>query len=87
MKRRFPDEQIIRMLHEAEAVGHARAVCRQHNSTEQTFYRWRGEFGGMDVSDAERLRALEQENAALKRLVGEPSLDNRMRREVLGKKW
>jgi putative transposase len=87
MKRRFTEEQIIRILQEAEIVGNAREVCRQHNITEQTFYRWRSKFGGMDVSDATRLRALERENAALKRLVGELSLDNRMLRDVLGKKW
>jgi putative transposase len=87
MKKRFTEEQIIRILQEAEVVGNAREVCRQHNITEQTFYRWRSKFGGMDVSDAKRLRALERENTALKRLVGELSLDNRMRRDVLGKKW
>jgi putative transposase len=87
MKRRFTEEQIIRLLQEAELVGNVREVCRQHNITEQTFYRWRSKFGGMDVSDAKRLRALERENAALKRLVGELSLDNRMLRDVLGKKW
>lgn len=87
MKKRFTEEQIIRILQEAEVVGNAREVCRQHNITEQTFYRWRSKFGGMDVSDAKRLRALERENTALKRLVGELSLDNRMLRDVLGKKW
>ena len=87
MKRRFTAEQMIRILPEAEMVGNAREVCRQHHMTEQTFDRWRSKFGGMDVSDATRLRALERENAALKRLVGELSLDNRMLRDVLGKQW
>jgi putative transposase len=87
MKRRFTDEQIIRILQEAEIVGNVRDVCRQHNITEQPFYRWRHKFGGMGVPDVKRLRALEQENAALKRLVGELSLDNRMLRDVLGKQW
>jgi putative transposase len=87
MKKRFTDEQIIRILKEAAAVGNIRDVCRQHNITEQTFYRWRHKFGGMQVSDVKRLRALERENAALKRLVGELSLDNHMLRDVLGKKW
>jgi putative transposase len=87
MQKRFTDEQIIRILKEAEAVGNIRDVCRQHNITEQTFYRWRHKFGGMQVSDVKRLRALERENAALKRWVGELSLDNHMLRDVLGKKW
>jgi putative transposase len=88
MKRnRFSAEQIIRILQEAEALGNVRDVCRQHNIAEQTLYRWRRQFGGMDVSDAKQLRALERENAALKRLVGELTLDNRMLKDVLGKKW
>jgi putative transposase len=84
---RFSVEQIIRILQEAEALGNVRDVCRQHNIAEQTLYRWRRKFGGMDVSDAKQLRALEHENAALKRLVGELTLDNRMLKDVLGKKW
>jgi putative transposase len=87
MKKRFTDEQISRILKEAEAVGNIRDVCRQHTITEQTFYRWRHTCGGMQVSDVKRLRARERENAALKRLVGELSLDNHMLRDVLGKKW
>lgn len=86
-RKRFSEEQIIRMLHEAEALGSVREVCRQHNLTEQTLYRWRQKFGGMDVSDAKRLRALEREHAELKRLVGDLTLDNRMRKDVLGKTW
>jgi putative transposase len=87
MKRRFTKEQVIRILQEAEIMGNVREVCGQHDMTEQTFYRWRSQFGGMDVSDAKRLRALERQNAALKRLVGELSLDHRMLRDVLGKQW
>lgn len=64
-----------------------RDVCRQHNIAEQTLYRWRRQFGGLDVADARRLRALERENAALKRLVGDLTLDNRMLKEVRGKTW
>jgi putative transposase len=88
MKRhRFSAEQIIRILPEAEALGNVRDVCRQHHIAEQTLYRWRRQFGGMDVSDATQLRALARENAALKRLVGELTLDNRMLKDVLGKQW
>jgi putative transposase len=86
-RKRFTEEQIIRILQEAEALGNVRDVCRQHNVAEQTLYRWRRQFGGMDVADARRLRALERENAALKRLVGDLTLDNRMLKDVLGKKW
>ena len=88
MKRKqYSEEQIIGILREAEALGNIREVSRKHNITEQTFYRWRSKFGGMNVSDAKRLRALERENTELKKLVGDLSLDNRMLRDVLGKKW
>ena len=80
-------QQIIRILHEAETLDNVRDVCRQHNIAEQTLYRWRRQFGGMEVSDAKRLRTLERDNAALKRLVGELTLDNRMLKDVLGKNW
>jgi putative transposase len=86
-RKRFTEEQIIRILQAAEALGNVRDVCRQPNVAEQTLYRWRRQFGGMDVADARRLRALERENAALKRLVGDLTLDNRMLKDVLGKKW
>jgi putative transposase len=85
--KRFSEEQIIRILHEAEMLGNVRDVCRQHNIAEQTLYRWRRQFGGMDVSEAKRLRTLERENTSLKRLVGELTLDNRMLKDVLEKKW
>jgi len=85
--KRFSEEQIIRILHDAEAMGNVREVCHQHNIAEQTLYRWRRQFGGMEVSDAKRLRTLERENAALQRLVGELTLDNRMLKDVLGKNW
>ena len=85
--KRFSEEQIIRILHDAEALGNVRDVCRQHNIAEQTLYRWSRQFAGMEVSDAKRLRALERENSALKRLVGELTLDNRMLKDVVGKNW
>ena len=88
MKRqRFSEDQIIRIVHEAETLDNVREVCRQHNIAEQTLYRWRRQFGGMEVSEAKRLRALQRENAELKRLVGELTLANRMLKEVLGKNW
>lgn len=86
-RKRFSEEQIIRILHEAETLDNVREVCRQHNITEQTVYRWRRRFGGMEVADAKRLRTLECENAALKHLIGELTLDNRMLKEIIGKNW
>ena len=86
-EKRFSEEQIIWMLHDAEASGNVREVCRQHNIAEQTLYRWRRQSGDMEVSEAKCLRALQRENAELKRLVGELTLDNRMLKDVLGKNW
>ena len=75
MKKRHSEEQIIRILRETETNQiPIREVCRQHNITEQTLYRWRNKYGGMDVSEARRLKDLESENAQLKRLVAEQML-------------
>lgn len=71
MKKRFSEEQIIRILKETEGSGNTREICRQDKVTEQTFYRWRNKYGGMDVSEAKRLKGLEKENSDLKKLVGE----------------
>ncbi|HEB91121.1 MAG TPA: transposase [Deltaproteobacteria bacterium] len=85
--KRFTEEQIIGILNEAEQTGNIREVCRAHNVTETTFYRWRSKFGGMDVSDAKRLKELERENSELKKMVAELSLDNRMLKDLNSKKW
>ena len=75
MKKRFTDEQVIAILREAEAgAAPIKALCKKHNISEQTFFRWRNRFGGMDVPDARRLKDLESENARLKRLVAEQML-------------
>jgi putative transposase len=75
MKKRHSEEQIIRILREAEKNQiPIREVCKQHNITEQTLYRWRNKYGGMDVADARRLKDLESENSRLKRLVAEQML-------------
>lgn len=86
-RKRFSEEQIIRILKEGEALGNVREVCRQHNISEQTYYRWRNKFGGMDVSEVKRLKGLEKENTELKKLVAELTLDNRMLKDVVSKKW
>ena len=86
-KKRFSEEQIIHILKEGEALGNVREACRQHNITEQTYYRWRNKFGGMEVSDAKRLKGLEKENSELKIVVAELTLDNRMLKDVVSKKW
>ena len=88
MKRaRFSEEQIIGILKAAEASGNIRECCKEHNITEQTFYRWRRKYGGMEVSEAKKLRDLEKENTELKKMVAELSLDNRMLKDVNSKKW
>jgi len=86
-RKRFSEEQIIGILNEAEQTGSIRDVCRAHNITETTFYRWRTKYGGMEVSDAKGLRDLERENAELKKMVAELSLDNRMLKDLNSKKW
>jgi putative transposase len=87
MKKRFTEEQIVRILHEAEGGMSTRDVCRKHGIAEQTFYRWKTKYGGMDVSDAKRLKALERENSELKKIVADLTLDNRMLRDVNTKKF
>ena len=86
-KSQFTDEQIIRALREVDAGAKPADVCRRLGVTEKTFYRWRQKFAGMDVSEAKRLRALEDENAKLKRLLADQMLDNAALKAVLGKKW
>jgi putative transposase len=86
-KSQFTDEQIIRALREVDAGAKPADVCRRLGVTEKTFYRWKSKFGGMQVSDAKRLRSLEEENARLKKLLAEQLLDNEALRIVIEKKW
>jgi putative transposase len=87
-KSRWSEEQIIRILHEAEAGADTlQNVCRKHGVSEQSFYRWRQRFGGMNVPDAVRLRELERENLRLKKLVAERDLEIEVMKEVAAKKW
>lgn len=88
MKRsRFTEEQIIGILREQEAGMKTADVCRKHGISEATFYKYKAKFGGMDVSDARKLSALEDENAKLKKLLAEAMLDNAMLKDVASKKW
>lgn len=83
-KSRFTEEQIIGILQEVEAGAEARAVCRRIGITEQTFYRWRQQYGGMQVSEARRLKQLEEENRRLKRIVADQALNLQVLKDVLG---
>jgi len=88
MKRsRFSEEQIIAILREQEAGAKTVEVCRKHGISDATFHKWKARYGGMEVSDARRLKALENENAKLKKLLAEAMLDNAMLRDVTARKW
>ena len=88
MKRsRFSEEQIIGILREGAGASTIREVCAKHNVSEATFYGWKRKYGGMEVSEARRLRSLEEENNRLKRLVAELSVQNQILKEVNEKKW
>lgn len=88
MKRsKFTEEQIIGAIKQHEAGTKTQDICRKLGISEQTFYKWKSKFGGMEVSDAKRLRALEEENSRLKRLLAEAELDKAALKEVLSKKW
>ena len=76
MKKRYSEEQIIAILKKHEAVMKTAELCRKHNVTAATFYQWKAKFSGMEVNDAKKLRHLEQENAKLKRVVADLTLDN-----------
>lgn len=87
MKKRFSEEQIIGFLREADKGIPVKELCRKHGFSDASFYLWRGKFGGMDVSDAKRLKALEAENTRLKKLLAESMLENEVTREALRKQW
>ena len=84
---RFTEEQIIAVLHEQEAGAKTADVCRKYGISSATFYKWKAKYGGLEVSDAKRSKALEDENAKLKKLLAEAELDKAMLKEIATKKW
>ena len=87
MKKRFPEEQIIGCIKEADAGLTVDALFRKSGFGNSTFYKWKAKYGGMDVSDAKRLKALEDENGRLKRLLADAMLDNAALKDVVSRKW
>ena len=86
-KSRFTETQIVKILKEVESGRLVKEVCREYGISEATYYNWKAKFGGMTVSDAQRLKALEAENAKLKRLLAESMLDNAALKDVVSRKW
>ncbi|ADV46650.1 transposase [Nitratifractor salsuginis] len=87
MKKRFTEEQIVRILQEAERAQTDQEIIRKYNISDTTFYRWKKLYGGMGVSEVKRLKELERENAKLKKLLAEQMLVNEALKEVVEKKW
>lgn len=85
MKKRFSEETIIKILKEHESGKKATDIVREHNISEQTFYRWKSKYGGMELSEAKRLKQLEEENRRLKELVANLTLDNHILKDVISK--
>lgn len=87
MKKRFTEEQIVRVLQEGREGMAPSDVCRKHNISEQTFYRWKSKYGDMQVSEVKRLKELERENEEMKKIIAEQALDIRMLKDINAKKW
>ena len=86
-KKQYTTAQIVGILREAEAGENTAEICRKHGVSPSTFYAWKAKYGGMDISDAKRLKELEVENSKLKRLLAEAVLDNAALKDLLGRKW
>ena len=87
MKRRFTEEQIVGFLKEGDSGISVQSLCRKHGFSDASYYKWKAKFGGMDVSEAKRLKHLEEENGRLKKLLAKAMLDNEALKVVLAKKW
>lgn len=87
MKKRFSEAQIIGILKDQASGVQVSELCRQHGISDATFYNWKAKYGGLEVSEAQRLKALEDENRRLKKLLAEAELDKAMLKDALGKKW
>ena len=87
MKKRFTEEQIIGFLKEADSGLPVVDLCRKHGFSDASYYKWKAKYGGMDVSEAKRLKALEDENSKLKRLLADALLDNAALKDVVSRKW
>lgn len=85
MKKRFTEEQIIKIIKEQEQGKKVADIIREQNIAEQTFYRWKSKYGGMEVNEAQRLRQMEQENRRLKEIVADLSLDNKILKDIVSK--
>ena len=85
--KRFSEEKIIKILQEADAGAKIADLCRKYGFSEQTYYRWKAKYGGMDISEARRLKQLEEENRRLKKAVADLTLDNQILKEINSKKW
>lgn len=86
-RKRFTEEQIIRVLKEHELGAKASDLCRKHGISEASFYNWKAKYGGLEVSEAKRLKGVESENARLKKLLADAMLDNAALKDLLAKKW
>ena len=86
-KSRFTEAQIVGVLQEGTAGGNIKALCRRHGISEKTYYRWKAQYGGLEVSETKKLKALAEENRRLKRLVADKELNIQVLKEALGKDW